>query len=230
MTLEQQWIEYDFNPFILFSHNGKIISLNSEAQFLLSATSSKELFELATTYASVSYGFKTIFIDIEFGRYKFFGLTVGYIDDEKIGIKLYRLPTLNQNILKKPNGEITNIYTVIDLCISSNSIGKDINFIKDFDPTIPEIVVESNKLIKVLNLIYKCFLENNDEIITKVFFRIGEYIKYDNKKYPLFSIEVSSKILDKEILEDLKKFIKTTYFYMDINQTSITINLPIITS
>ena len=38
MTFEQQWIEYDFNPFILFDSSGKIVSLNAEAQFLLGSS------------------------------------------------------------------------------------------------------------------------------------------------------------------------------------------------
>jgi len=229
MTLEQQWIEYDFNPFILFSHDGKVKSLNAEAQFLVGSVSTKELFELAATYAGVSYGFKTTFTDLEFGRYKFFGLTVGYIDDNEIGLRLYRFPTFNPKNLKKPNGEITNIYTVIDLCISSNSIEKNINFIKDFDPTIPEIIVDSNKLVKVLNWIYKCFLEN-DTITTKVFYRIGEHIKYDDKKYSLFSVKIFAKTINKSVLDELKELISSSCFYIDIKDTSITINLPIITS
>jgi hypothetical protein len=135
MTFEQQWIEYDYNPFVLFSSNGKIISLNAEAQFLLGAVTSDELFKLATTYANVTFGFKTTFIDLEFGRYKFFALTIGYENEDEIGIKFYQAPTfkLNKN---KPIGELTNIYTLVDLCISSNSINSKIKYIKDFDPTI----------------------------------------------------------------------------------------------
>ena len=91
MTFEQQWIEYDYNPFILFSSNGKIVSLNAEAQFLLGTATSRELYELATSYANVTFGFKTTFIDLEFGRYKFFGLTVGYENEDEIGIKRHLL-------------------------------------------------------------------------------------------------------------------------------------------
>ncbi len=227
MNLEQQWIEYDFNPFILFTHEGKVKSLNSEAQFLLGSASAKEIFELATAHASVSYGFKTTFLDIEFGRHKFFGVTVGYVDDNEIGIKLYRFPTLNKNHIKKPEGELTNIYTVIDLCISSNSIGRDIEFIKNYDPTIPDIIIDSNKLVKVLNQMYRCFL-HNDTIKTKVYFRIGEYIKYDEKKYSLFSIEISAHSADENALGELKELIATTCFYLDVKENALTINLPII--
>ena len=65
MTFEQQWLEYDYNPFILFDANGKIISLNAEAQFLLGNASAQELFKLCTSYASVSFGFKTTFLELE---------------------------------------------------------------------------------------------------------------------------------------------------------------------
>ncbi len=228
MTLEQQWLEYDFNPFILFSQDGKILSLNAEAQFLLGAATTKEIFELATAHAPLSYGFKTTFLEIEFGRHKFFGITVGFIDDEQIGIKLYRFPTLNKNSIQKPQGEPTNIFTVIDLCISSNSIGRPIEFLKDFDPTIPDVVIDSNKLVKILNLIYKCFLDN-ERILTRVYYRIGEYIKYDEKKYSLFSIEVSSDSMDDFHLQELEEYITSTCFYLDIKPNKLTINLPIIT-
>ncbi len=57
MTFEQQWLEYDYNPFIVFSSNGKILSLNAEAQFLLGSVSTSELFELTTAYANVSFWF-----------------------------------------------------------------------------------------------------------------------------------------------------------------------------
>ena len=228
MTLEQQWLEYDFNPFILFSQEGKVISLNAEAQFLLGAASQKEIFELATAHAPLSYGFKTTFLEIEFGRHRFFGITVGYVDDEEIGIKLYRFPTLNKNNIQKPEGELTNIFTVIDLCISSNSITHSIEFVRDYDPTIPDVIIDSNKLIKVLNQMYRCFLDN-DRIVTRVYYRIGEYIKYDEKKYPLFSIEISSENLNNTHLHELQEFIASTCFYLDIKKNKLTINLPIIT-
>ena len=140
MTFEQQWIEYDYNPFVLFNINGKIVSLNSEAQFLLGSTTANELFDLAKAYANITFGFKTTFVDLEFGRYKFFGITVGYENEDQIGIKLYQAPSFK---LKTPklDGQLTNIFTLIDLCISTNSINSDIKYVKDYDPTIPNIII-----------------------------------------------------------------------------------------
>jgi len=225
MTFEQQWIEYDYNPFILFSSNGKIISLNTEAQFLLGAITKSEIFELATTYANVTFGFKTTFIELNFGRYKFFGLTVGYENEEEIGIKLYQSPSFK---LKnpKPMGELTNIFTLIDLCISTNSISSKIIYTKEFDPTIPEIIVNANNIIKALNKAYSCFSENKT-INTKVYFRVGEHINFEDHKYSIFSIEISAENIDHKKTNELRLLVDSSSFYIDI-QSSITINIPMI--
>lgn len=225
MTFEQQWLEYDYNPFILFSSSGKVLSLNAEAQFLLGAATSSEIFELATSYANVTFGFKTTFIDLEFGRYKFFGLTVGYENEDEIGIKLYQAPSFKMD-KPKPEGQLTNIYTLIDLCISTNSINSNINFNKSFDPTIPDIIINANSFIKLLNKTYLCFSDNED-ILTKVFYRIGEHIKFEDKKYSLFSIEVSAKNSNEAKLKELKVFAENNNFYIDINKKA-TINIPMI--
>ncbi len=227
MNFEQQWIEYDYNPFVLFSSEGKIISVNAEAQFLLGSISPSALFDLAKAYASINFGFKTTFLELEYGRYKFFGLTVGYENEEQIGIKLYQAPSFKLNT-KKPDGELTNIFTITDLCISTNSINSQITHTKSYDPTIPEVVVNSNKLIKVLNKMYECF-EENEIIHTKVFYRIGEHIKFDEKKYSIFSISVTAEKLDKERSSELKVLAENNNFYVEITK-ALTINIPMITS
>ncbi len=227
MTFEQQWIENDYNPFILFSSNGKIISLNSEAQFLLGSASQAELYELATTYANISFGFKTTFIELKFGRYKFFGLTVGYENEDEVGIKFYQVPSFQIN-KPKPSGELTNVYTLVDLCISTNSINSNTIFSREFDPTIPEIILNPNSFIKVLNKAYLCF-EDNEKINTKIFYRVGEHIKLEDKKYSLFSIEISSGTLNKKLSDELEIFANNENIYIDINK-KITINMPMVTS
>jgi len=228
MTLEQQWLEYDYNPFILFNAEGRIVSLNAEAQFLLGAANAHELFELAKTYASINFGFKTTFVELEYGRYKFFGLTVGYENEEEIGIKLYQAPTLKLNATK-PNGELTNIFTIVDLCIATNSINSDTVFRKDYDPTIPDVIIDSNKLIKLLNKTYEYF-KDNEFVLTKVFFRIGEHIKFEDKKYSIFSISIQGENIDAAKKDELDMLAKSNNFYIDISDKKVTINLPMITS
>ncbi len=227
MNFEQQWLEYDYNPFIVFNENGKIISANSEAQFLLGAIIPSTLFELAKVYASINFGFKTTFIELEYGRYKFFGVTVGYINEEQIGIKLYQSPSFKLNT-QRPEGELTNIFTITDLCIATNSISSSITYTKSYDPTIPEIIVNSNKLIKVLNKMYDC-VEENETIDTKVFYRVGEHIKFDGKKYSIFSISVNAKNINSQQSRELKALAENNNFYIEIS-SSLTINIPMITA
>jgi len=228
MTFEQQWIEYDYNPFVVFNSQGKILSLNSEAQFLLGSTTPRELFELAQTYANITFGFKTTFLELEYGRYKFFGLTVGYENEEEIGIKLYQMPSMKLTT-KKPEGELTNIFTITDLCIATNSINSDIKFTKSYDPTIPDIIINSNSFIKLLNKIYNCF-NPNKTINTKVFYRIGEHVKFEDKKYSIFSVAISAEELHSTHINELKVYAKSSNFYVDIAHSSITINIPMITA
>lgn len=226
MNFEQQWIEYDYNPFVIFNSKGKVASLNAEAQFLLGSVTPKELFSIAQAYASVNFGFKTTFTELEFGRYKFFGLTVGYENEEQLGIKLYQAPSFKIN-KPKPEGELTNIYTLIDLCISTSSINNSIYHEKQYDPTIPDIIINPNEFIKILNKMYLCVLEN-EKVITKVFYRVGEHIKFEDKKYSIFSIAVQADNISETVSNELKNIAQKSHFYID-TKDSLTINIPMIT-
>ena len=226
MTFEQQWIEFDYNPFVLFSANGKILSLNAEAQYLLGATDNTTLFEIATTYASASFGFKTTFLDLEFGRFKFFGITVGYENESEIGIRFYQAPTFKFT-KPKPTGELINIYTLIDLCISTNSIGTDTTYTKELDPTIPEIRLQPNQFIKLINKIYGS-MKHSPAINTRLYFRVGEHIKYEGEKYTLFSIEVSAESFDQKRVSEITALADENNLFAEIKESKVTINIPMI--
>lgn len=227
MTFEQQWIEYDYNPFILFNAEAKVLSLNAEAQYLLGNITPNTIFELAMNYASPSFGFKTTFLDLEYGRFKFFGITVGYEDEDQIGIRLYQTPGFKFN---KPEilGELVNIYTLVDLCISTNSISSSSEFIKDLDPSIPDVRLDTDKFIKLLNKIYKSIL-SAESITTRLYFRVGEYIKYENKKYSLFSIEISGGTVDQSRRSEIEMQLEAMSLFGEVETSKVTINIPLIT-
>jgi hypothetical protein len=227
MTFDQQWIEYDFNPFILFNASGKILSLNTEAHYLLGAAEPSVIYKIAMANANATFGFKTTFMDLEFGRFKFFGITIGYEDEEQIGIRLYQLPSF-QFTKQKPQGNLVNIYTLIDLCISSNSIGSPVKYLKELDPSIPEIRLHAELFIKLLNKTYLAF-NDNEAVITRLFFRIGEHIKYEGEKYSLFAIELSAQNMNHKYSSELIRLAEENNLYCDIRDTNITINIPMIT-
>ncbi|HHH73127.1 MAG TPA: hypothetical protein ENL04_04830 [Sulfuricurvum sp.] len=226
MTFEQQWIEYDFNPYILFSASGKVLSVNAEGQYLLGCVDRHTLFELATTYASPSFGFKTTFMELEYGRFKIFGIMVGYIDEEEIGIRFFQSPSFQ---FSKPEveGDLVNIYSLIDLCIATNSIGSEAEFIKDLDPTMPETRLNTDQFIRLLNKMYEAF-NGSESITTKLAFRIGEYIRYEHKKYTFFSLKVSGDCYDEAQTSGIGQLCKKNHLFYETGKKAVTINIPVI--
>ncbi|MDD3325345.1 MAG: hypothetical protein PHN38_09535 [Sulfurospirillaceae bacterium] len=194
MNFAEAWIEHDYNPFIVFDTSGKILSLNQEAQYLLGETSHKKIFDLAQTYANISYGFKTTILDIDFDTYKFYGITVGYQDENCIGIKLYKAPSKKFAKIEE-NGKKINIYTALDLCISASSTNGSIKFKKDFDPTLPELIINVEYFMKLLSKIYQSY-SKSQTITTKLGLVTGEHIRYNKKKYPIFYISITGDLRD----------------------------------
>ena len=226
MTFCEKWIEYDYNPYLLFDRNGKILSLNNEAQYLLGYTDVASLFELAITYANANTGFKTSFVDLEFGRFRFFAIMIGYDNEDEIGLRLFQHPAFHYSepLLK---GDMVNVYTLIDLCISSNSIGSNINFTKELDPTLPEIRLATESFIKLLNRVYSIHTQS-ESIKTKLYLKIGEYIKTENRKYSLFSIEVESANVKKGKNSEIRILAEEMNIFVDFKNESTVLNIPLI--
>jgi hypothetical protein len=198
MQFYEQWLENDYNPFALFDANGKIVTANHEAQFLLSYVTAKEIFDMANIYANVTFGFKTTLFDFRIGESQFYGVTVGYLDDDNIGIKLYKTPVKRFTSLNE-NGEFVNIYSLLDLCISAASVSRKIAFKKEFDPTFPDLKLQVEKFTQLVGKIYESH-QNANEITTKLAVKIGEYVKFNDKKYPIFilTIEGGDRDIKKE--------------------------------
>ncbi len=206
MTFEQSWIEYDYNPFIVFNEDGRVKSLNQEAQYLLGEVKNREIFELTQAYASHTYGFKTTALDLSFGSYKFYAITVGYLDEKKIGIKLYKQAAKKFTSIEE-YGDSVNIYTLLDLCISTSSTRSKAKFKKEFDPTFPDVRLQINNFTKLLDKIYQSHLAATF-IKTKLSLLTGEHIKFDGKKYPIFSISITTDYRDSSFEKDIE-FIAT---------------------
>ncbi len=231
MSFYEKWIDADYNPFILFSAEGRVVSLNDAAQFLLGSVSEKILFEHATSYASTSFGFKTTHIPLEFGRFKFFAICVGYEKEEEIGIRLYRVPSEEKVLMAQNHAgfEPINIYTLIDLCISSNSIANQATYSKTIDPTLPEVRIDADAFIKLLN-IFLTASPASTEVILKLSLKIGEHIKVENKKYSIFTIEVlfnqEYMITNKSKIDSYTKRLGTV---MEEKEDRLSIDLALIT-
>jgi hypothetical protein len=225
MSFFEEWIELDLNPILSFSSSSKIIYSNSEAQFLLNRIKQKELFDLALSYAPKTFGAQTSYIDLTIKNYTFYAITVMYENEDEIHMKLYKSAMVKkENTLNIKNINVTNIFTLVDLSISTSKIKSDINFIKNYDPSIPEFKLDASSFIKTLNQIFDAF-KGNKNVSCSILLKIGEYIKIDDKKYSLISVEIST---DKENDFSSLNIKENNSFILTKDDTKVTIDLPLI--
>lgn len=225
MSFFEEWIELDLNPILSFSSTSKIIYSNSEAQFLLNRIKQKELFDLALSYAPKTFGAQTSYIDLSIKNYTFYAITVMYENEDEIHMKLYKSAMVKkENTLNIKNINVTNIFTLVDLSISTSKIKSDINFIKNYDPSIPEFKLDASSFIKTLNQIFDAF-KGNKNVSCSILLKIGEYIKIDDKKYSLISVEIST---DKENDFSSLNIKENSSFILTKDDTKVTIDLPLI--
>jgi hypothetical protein len=187
----EELIEYDLNPFMMFTSDGKLSYYNKEAEFLLSYVSNKELYELAMANAPISFGFKRTFTSLHFERNIFYAILVGYLDEDKIGIKLYKEVCDSIQIERKEKMTEVNIFTLINLSRTTVLSQTDIVITELYDPSLPDMKLDVEKFLKLLNQILKSY-ENAKELNIKVFLKIGETIVVKGKKYPICAIKFQS--------------------------------------
>ena len=189
MTIYEEVLEYDLNPFILFDGDGKIKNFNKEAEFLLNFASQKELFDLTVSYASKTFGFKREFINITFEKQSFYAILVGYISDDEIILRLYKevssskITKLDDNNLKE-----TNLFTLIELSKSTTLLGCNLIIEEIYDVSIPLIRLNVNDFLLCINNIFEQ-LRNQTHITLKVYIKTGEYEVINNKKYKIIAID-----------------------------------------
>lgn len=225
MSFFEEWIELDLNPILSFSSSSRILYSNSEAQFLLNRIKQKELFDLALTYAPKTFGALTSYIDLTIKNYTFYAITVSYGNEDEIHMKLYKSAMVKkESQLNIKNINTTNIFTLVDLAISTSKIKNNINFIKNYDPSIPEFKLDASSFIKTLNSVFEAFKSKNN-VSCSILLKIGEYIKIDEIKYSLISVEIDAKEESDFSSLNIKE---TNSFILTYDDTKVTIDLPLI--
>ncbi len=190
-TFCEELIEHDLNPFMMFDNNGKLIKYNKEAEFLLSYVSSREIYDLAVANASLSYGFKRSFVSLHYERNIFYAILVGYLDEEKLGIKLYKEVSDSARLTIDSQKTEVNIFTLINLSRNSTLSQSPVMISELYDPSIPDVKLNVEKFLNLLNHILREYQEAK-ELSIKVFLKIGETMRIGDKKYPICSIKFHS--------------------------------------
>jgi len=225
MNFFEDWVELDLNPIISFSSTSKILYTNSEAQFLLNRIKPKELYEIALQYAPKSFGVETSYIDLTIQNYTFYAITVKYENEDEIHMKLYKSAMVKkESSLNIKNINSTNIFTLVDLAISTNKIKNDTIYTKNYDPSIPEFKLDATSFIKTLTQVFEAF-KGSPKIYCSILLKIGEYIKIDGKKYSLIAVEITA---DNNAVKELLQYNEDTSFILSCKENKVTIDLPLI--
>ncbi len=224
----ESFIEQDLNPIFCFNKNAKLVFSNQEAQFILTTIQAKQIFDLALLHAPMNFGFHTKYLELELENSKYYALSVAYTDVDFISIKLYKSVDFKQNISFDKDGELVNIFTILDLCLSLAKIKKNISYPLFLDPSLPMFKLKVEKFINLLKACYEVFL-NPKYIKTSLGIKTGEYIKIKEKKYSLISLllESDGKILENDLSTKTSKTWQLEIFEKN-NLTKISIILPLI--
>jgi hypothetical protein len=226
-TLNEIFLEHDLNPFVVFNGEGKLIHYNQEAEYLLSFVSPHKLYELAVNHATQSFGIQKSHVNLRYDRYIFCALLVGYIDDDRIGLKLYKEMANASTNINQGDATKTNIYTLLQLSKNSVFANRDILVTESLDPTIPEMKLHIEKFLKLLNRIFKEYLDCQDiEIMVRL--KIGQNLVVDGKSYPICNINIQNHKLKIKENNTLHSLANEANVMVIIKDGKVTIEFPII--
>jgi hypothetical protein len=147
------------------------------------------LYQLAVNYAPKSFGTLRSQVYLRYDRYIFCALLVGYIDDEKIGLRLYKEMTNSSTNVSKGNITPTNLFALLELSKNSIFANKEVLITESLDPTIPEMKLHVESFLKLLNRIFTEYIDCK-EIEIMVRLKIGQNLVVDGKSYPICNVSV----------------------------------------
>jgi len=217
----EQLLDNDLNPYIIFSSAGKLINFNKEAEYLFNFVTPKELYELAISNASQNFGFSSKFINIKYKKQTYYAIMVGYVDDEQIALRLYKEVEPSKNINIDSNYHMSNIYTLITLSKNTSLIQSNLKIQEVFDVSIPELKIDINEFLLILNHIFN-EVKDDSKLILKVALKTGEYEIINKKKYHIICVTFNS-----ENLINLNNFQVNKHSLINIYQKDNIIELEI---
>ena len=212
------WVQNDYNPFIVFSKEGKIVYLNDEAEYFLSFVSYKEIFEFSINNAKNEKGIHTIFGEYKFDKFEFGLVSIGYDNEDEIAIKLYKTLSFPKKCEKIDNLEKINIFFIVDFCRNYVFLDDEVEFIDIFDVDIPEFYTNKKELIDILNKTFSIFKDK--QLKTTIKFEIGETLKVNKQKYGVIGIKIEGNKYNKEI--------DSKFFTIIQNENNLEILLPFV--
>jgi len=216
--LYKEFFEHSIDPFILFDAEGNVIEYNDEGEYILSKVDKSELFNLAVSHASMTFGFKQTLLELDIGHSSFCAINVGYLSGDAIGLVLHKNLCAKRHKNLSKDLQSANIFTLIDIAINTN-LDDATRILKEYDASIPEFKLPIQRFLQFLNKIFRQ-LRDAKEIRIVIKMATGETMVIDGRRYQILTIDI---IAPKEIeLSD------DTFIYSPRKEGGVHIELPLI--
>jgi len=208
------------SPFFIFSNEGNVKYYNRSAELLAGIHITQELFKLAVTYASQSFGARTVHLDLTYGTDNFYAITVLYESEDELCIYLYRKPrAMISADLTLEGYTKTDINILLEANIELFKMKYSNKLTLFTDYSLPKLQMQQNSFSFLLRTILeKCYDANEVDIVLKI--KIGESIMLGEKKYPILMLTVKADKKEERSNEEIEKMALqnhiTTYFQKDV--------------
>ena len=224
----QSFVEWDNNPFILFSAKGNILYLNNAAEILFGYVSKRELYDIALAYAPQTFGYKTTTLSLNYNSFSFYAITVGYENEEQISIRFYNNPRIKESLpLEKDKLILTNINILLEANIALFK-SKNRNHLQLLvDQEIPPFKIDQNRFSKLLRKTLDSF-RASDSIYITLKLLIGEYVIVANKKEPIaqLTVEANSRYYDRD--KEIETLANQSHISSFLTENSIKLEIPLV--
>jgi hypothetical protein len=224
----EPFVEWDNNPFILFSDQGKILYLNNAAEILFGYVSKKELYDIALSYAPQNFGYKTTSLALNYDTFIFHAITVGYENEEEISLRLYNTPRI------KPTRKLETdklIVTDINILLEANIAlfrTKNSNPLQLLtDQELPPFKIDQNNFSKLLRKALDAFRASDSiDISLKLLF--GQHVIIEDKKISLIQLSISANGRYADTDEEICTLAGDSQIKCLLKEHSIKLEIPLI--
>jgi hypothetical protein len=178
----ESFIEWDNNPFVLFSNLGKILYLNNAAEILFGYVSQKELYNIALSYAPKDFGYKNVTLSLSYDSFNFYAITVGYENEEQISLRLYNMPhaqSIQKLEIDKFISTDINILLEANIALFKTKNTNPLTLLADQD--LPAFKIDQNNFSKLLRKSLDAF-RSSDSMDISLKLLIGEHVMIEGKK------------------------------------------------
>ena len=187
-----KWLQYDHNPFMVFSKNGKVLYSNESAEYMLSLLDIKIIFQIVIDRAPKNPSFQYVRENFIFNNVVYDCALIGYETFEEIGVRFYK-KLEEQKLHRFEELEELNLFMILDLCRTYVFMEDTPTFKDYYDIDLPNILANKENLIKLLSELYSFFI-GSKKISTEVKIKVGEKIIIDNKKYNIAQVSISGDV------------------------------------